>query len=114
MDPLSQNALNRIKRCAQRFMTPNNLLESPLESGVSGNEISADARASASGAGNALRSTLPLGVCGSAFKKTKAEGIMYSGNFSLQALRNCSAVGGAHDSDRASSPVGNPPEARDE
>ena len=45
---------------------------------------------SRSGAGNALRSNLPLGVCGKASKYTKADGTMYSGSCCLRCARSAS------------------------
>ncbi len=47
---------------------------------VRGGTYTAEAEAEASGAGSALRSTLPLALSGSAGSVTKAEGTMYSGS----------------------------------
>ena len=44
---------------------------------------------SISGAGNALRSILPLGVNGKVSRVTKALGTMYSGSCTLRYSRNC-------------------------
>ncbi len=46
-----------------------------------------------SGAGSALRSTLPLGVRGSASRTTNADGTMYPGNVCASCSRSAAAVG---------------------
>ena len=51
-----------------------------------------DATVMASGSGSALRSTLPLGVSGSASSVTNADGTMYSGSFALSASRSPATV----------------------
>ena len=55
--------------------------------------VAARARsASPSGAGSALRSSLPFGVSGSASSRTKAAGTMYSGSRSARCARSASHV----------------------
>src|ERR1035437_4202187 len=46
-----------------------------------------------SGAGSALRSSLPLGVSGSDSSRTKALGTMYSGSSVLSCVRSSSMLG---------------------
>jgi hypothetical protein len=53
------------------------------------------AAARRSGAGKALRSTLPLALIGSASSGTNTDGIMYSGNVSAKNSRNTPAAGAA-------------------
>ena len=77
-----------------------------LLAGVRGRRVGTAAAGCRSGAGSAWRSTLPLGVSGSASSTTKAEGTMYSGSLPCRKARSSAAVGRPR-----SGPPGRPPGA---